>query len=104
MKSNQYQRVKDLLHKYTIIQPSNAQAFCLMAEVLLQTNDIEHAKSWSVEKQNFHELFCILFLFRYLQALSTHRLDAHLQRRIGEVIDLQGDKSDAIQYYFDVRI
>ena len=42
--------------------------------------------------------------FRYLQALSTHRLDGHLQRRIGEVIDMQGDKSDAIQYYFDVRI
>ncbi len=35
--------------------------------------------------------------------MSTHRLDAHLQRRIGEVIDIQGDKSDAIQYYFDVR-
>lgn len=49
MKSNQYQRVKDLLHKYTIIQPSNAQVFCLMAEVLQQTNDIEHAKSWSVK-------------------------------------------------------
>jgi len=43
------------------------------------------------------------YLFRYLQALTTHRLDAHLHQRIGEVIDLQGDKSDAIQYYFDVR-
>ena len=84
MKSNQYQRVKDLLHKYTTIQPSNAQVFCLMAEILQKTNDMEHAKSW------------------YLQALSSHRLDAHLQRRIGEVIDEQGDKSDAIQYYFDV--
>ncbi|CAF3860357.1 unnamed protein product [Rotaria sp. Silwood2] len=83
MKLNQYQRVKDLLHKYTIIQPSNAQVFCLMAEVLQRTNDVEHAKSW------------------YLQALSTHRMDGHLHQRIGEVIDLQGDKSDAIQYYFD---
>jgi thioredoxin-like negative regulator of GroEL len=46
MKSNQYQRVKDLLHKYTTIQPTNAQVFCLMAEVLQQTNDVEHAKSW----------------------------------------------------------
>ena len=46
MKSNQYQRVKDLLHKYTIIQPTNAQVFCLMAETLQQTNDTEHAKSW----------------------------------------------------------
>ncbi|CAF0950545.1 unnamed protein product [Rotaria sordida] len=83
MKSKQYQRVKDLLHKYTIIQPTNAQVFCLMAEVLEHTNDIDNAKSW------------------YLQALSTHRMDGHLHRRIGEVIDVQGDKSDAIQYYFD---
>ncbi|CAF3940589.1 unnamed protein product, partial [Adineta steineri] len=83
MKSNQYQRVKDLLHKYTVIQPTNAQVFCLMAEALQQTNDTEHAKSW------------------YLQALSTYRTDGHLHRRIGEVIDKQGDKSDAIQYYFD---
>jgi len=42
-------------------------------------------------------------LFRYLQALSTHRTDGHLHRRIGELIDAQGDKSDAIQYYFDVN-
>ncbi|CAF3590022.1 unnamed protein product [Rotaria sordida] len=83
MKSKQYQRVKDLLHKYTIIQPTNAQVFCLMAEVLEHTNDIDNAKSW------------------YLQALSTHRMDGHLHRRIGEVIDVQGDKSAAIQYYFD---
>jgi hypothetical protein len=48
MKSHQYQRVKDLLHKYTIIQPENSQVFCLMAQVLQQTNDIDHAKSWLV--------------------------------------------------------
>ncbi|CAF3973646.1 unnamed protein product, partial [Rotaria magnacalcarata] len=83
MKSKQFQRCKDLLHKYTIIQPSNAQVFCLMAEVLQHTNDSENAKSW------------------YLQALSTYRTDGHLHRRIGEVIDIQGDKADAIQYYFD---
>ncbi|CAF0943555.1 unnamed protein product [Rotaria sordida] len=81
--SNQYQRVKDLLHKYIVIQPENTQIFCLMAQVLQQTNDIDHAKSW------------------YLQALSIHRTDGHLHRRIGELIDSQGDKSDAIQYYFD---
>ena len=51
MKSNQYQRVKDFLHKYTIIQPSNAQVFCLMAEALQQTNDTEQAKSWLVKKK-----------------------------------------------------
>ncbi|CAF3044332.1 unnamed protein product [Rotaria socialis] len=83
MKSKQFQRCKDLLHKYTIIQPSNAQVFCLMAEVLQHTNDSENAKSW------------------YLQALSTYRTDGHLHRRIGEVVDIQGDKADAIQYYFD---
>lgn len=49
MKSNQYQRVKDLLHKYTIIQPTNSQVFCLMAQILQNTNDPEHAKSWSEE-------------------------------------------------------
>lgn len=58
MKSNQYQRVKDLLHKYTTIQPSNAQVFCLMAEVLQKTNDVEHAKSWSVKSS-------IFFFFSY---------------------------------------
>ncbi len=42
-------------------------------------------------------------LFRYLQALSTHRTDGYLHRHIGELIDGQGDKSDAIQYYFDVN-
>ncbi|UJR26463.1 hypothetical protein I4U23_007793 [Adineta vaga] len=83
MKSNQYQRVKDLLHKYETIQPANAQVFCLMGDVLQQTNDSEHAKSW------------------YLQALSKYRTDGHLHRRIGEIVDMQGDKSDAIQYYFD---
>ncbi len=51
MKANQYQRVKDFLHKYTIIQPTNAQVFCLMAEVLQQTNDTENAKSWLVKKK-----------------------------------------------------
>jgi len=51
MKVNQYQRVKDLLHKYTIIQPTNAQVFCLMAETLQQTNDTENAKSWLVKKR-----------------------------------------------------
>jgi thioredoxin-like negative regulator of GroEL len=50
MKSNQYQRVKDLLHKYTMIQPTNSQVFCLMAQVLQKTNDIENAKSWLVIK------------------------------------------------------
>ncbi len=57
MKSNQYQRVKDLLHKYTSIQPSNAQVFCLMAEVLQRTNDVEHAKSWSVKTKFLSRLF-----------------------------------------------
>jgi thioredoxin-like negative regulator of GroEL len=46
IKSNQYQRVKDLIHKYLTIQPMNSQAFCLMAKVLEQTNDIENSKSW----------------------------------------------------------
>ena len=51
MKSNQYQRVKDLLHKYTTIQPTNAQVFCLMAEILQRTNDTEHSKSWLVKRR-----------------------------------------------------
>lgn len=46
MKLDQYQRVKDYLHKYTTIQPDNTQVFCLMAEVLQHTKDTEHAKSW----------------------------------------------------------
>lgn len=41
-------------------------------------------------------------IFRYLQALSAHRTDAHLHQQIGELFDNQGDKSDALQYYFDV--
>lgn len=48
IKSNQYQRVKDLLHKYTIIQPNNAQVFCLMAHILQETHDFDQAKSWFV--------------------------------------------------------
>jgi len=48
MKAKQYQRVKDLLHKYTTIQPNNAQVFCLMAQILQQTNDTDQAKSWLV--------------------------------------------------------
>ncbi|CAF1310006.1 unnamed protein product [Adineta steineri] len=83
IKSRQFQRVKDYLHKYTIIQPDNSQVFCLMAQVLQQTNDIDQAKSW------------------YLQALSIHRTDGYLHRRIGELIDGQSNKSDALQYYFD---
>jgi len=51
MKAKQYQRVKDLLHKYTTIQPNNAQVFCLMAQILQQTNDTDQAKSWLVIKQ-----------------------------------------------------
>ncbi|UJR22611.1 hypothetical protein I4U23_025652 [Adineta vaga] len=83
IKCNQYQRVKDYLHKYTTIQPDNSQVFCLMAQVLQKTNDMDHAKSW------------------YLQALSMHRTDGYLHRHIGELIDMQGDKADALQYYFD---
>ena len=63
MKSNQYQRVKDLLHKYTSIQPSNAQVFCLMAEVLQRTNDTEHAKSWSVELKFSSGFYFQMFSF-----------------------------------------
>jgi hypothetical protein len=48
IKCNQYQRVKDLLHKYTIIQPDNAQVFCLMAHILQETHDTDQAKSWFV--------------------------------------------------------
>jgi len=51
MKAKQYQRVKDLLHKYTTIQPNNTQVFCLMAQILQQTNDTDQAKSWLVIKQ-----------------------------------------------------
>ncbi|CAF0751378.1 unnamed protein product, partial [Didymodactylos carnosus] len=83
MRSNQYQRVKDLLHKYHTIQPTNAQVFCLMAKALQQSDDIDNAKSW------------------YLQALSAYRMDGHLQRKLGELIDEQGDKSDAFQYFYD---
>ena len=68
MKSNQYQRVKDLLHKYTIIQPSNAQVFCLMAEVLQQTNDVEHAKSWSVKPS----IFFFFFSYWYYSGIYKH--------------------------------
>ena len=49
---------------------------------------------------HFHHL--ILYAPRYLQALGSHRMDGHLHRRMGEVIDTQGDKADALQYYFDV--
>ncbi len=48
IKSNQYQRVKDFLHKYTIIQPDNCQVFCLMAHILQQTHDTDQAKSWLI--------------------------------------------------------
>lgn len=53
---------------------------------------------------SFNESFSSRFLCfcRYLQALSAHRSDAHLLRQIGELFDNQGDKSDALQYYFDV--
>lgn len=49
-------------------------------------------------------MICHNLLFRYLQALSTHRTDARLHRRIGELIDSQGYKSEAIQYFFDVKL
>jgi hypothetical protein len=58
----------------------------------------------SLKEKNKISLISFFFCFRYLQALSSHQSDGHLHRRIGEVIDLQGDKSDAIQYYFDVKI
>lgn len=58
MKSKQQQRVKDLLHKYTIIQPTNAQVFCLMAEALQRTNDLDNSKSWFVDKRREISLFC----------------------------------------------
>ncbi|CAF4968639.1 unnamed protein product, partial [Rotaria socialis] len=35
-------------------------------------------------------------------ALSGHRTDGYLHRRLGELVDSQGDKSEALQYYFDV--
>jgi Tfp pilus assembly protein PilF len=69
MKSKQYQRVKDLLHKYASIQPSNAQVFCLMAEVLQQTNDVEHAKSWSVKAKLSFRLF---FVFDFFSGIYKH--------------------------------
>jgi tetratricopeptide (TPR) repeat protein len=104
MKSNQYSRAKDLLQKYHTIQPNNNQAICLIAEVLQRANDTDQAKSWLVRSPIFISWHSFRFFFiRYLQALSTHRTDAHLHRRIGELIDAQGDKADAIQYYFDVN-
>jgi len=57
MKSHQYQRVKDLLHKYNIIQPNNTQVFCLMAQILQETNDIDQAKSWLVILRMFFTFF-----------------------------------------------
>lgn len=48
IKSQQYRRVKDFLHKYTIIQPDNAQVFCLMGQILQETRHTEQAKSWLV--------------------------------------------------------
>ncbi|CAF2190201.1 unnamed protein product [Rotaria magnacalcarata] len=83
IQSKQYQRVKHLLHKYATMQPDNSQVSCLMAKILQETQDFDQAKSW------------------YLQALSSHRTDGHLHRRLGELIDSQGDKSEALQYYFD---
>ena len=71
MKANQFQRVKDLLHKYTIIQPSNAQVFCLMAEILQQTNDVEHAKSWSVQLQISFLIYSRLIISIYLQVFTS---------------------------------
>ena len=56
MHSNQYQRIKDLLHKYIVILPENTQGFCLMARILQQTNDIEQAKSWLVIILIFYEI------------------------------------------------
>ena len=45
-----------------------------------------------------------MVLFRYLQTLSSRRTDRHLHRRIGEFFNSQGDRSGALQYYFDVDL
>jgi len=79
-----------------------------MAETLEKTHDTEQAKSWLVDRVyvcvRVRIKFLMEFFLRYLQALSLHRTDGHLHRRIGELIDNQGDKVDAIQYYFDVKL
>ncbi|CAF4570618.1 unnamed protein product, partial [Rotaria sp. Silwood2] len=72
MNLNHYQRVKDLLHKYTLIQPENTQVFCLMAQALQQTNDFDHAKSWLVMLEiNFYfKLGFFIKTLNYLERLS----------------------------------
>jgi intraflagellar transport protein 88 len=67
------------------MQRSNTQIYCQIADCN-NKSDQDQALSW------------------YMQALSAHPKDSELLKRIGNIYDEQGEKSQAFQYYHDVKI
>lgn len=48
---------------------------------------------------------CIFFfVHRYLQLLGLVPTDPHILQLLGRLFDSDGDKQQAYQYYYDVRI
>lgn len=76
----------DYFYKLNAMQRSNTQVYCKIAESNEKKADYNQAESW------------------YMQALSAHPKDGELLKRIGNIFDEQGDRSQAFQYYHDVRV
>lgn len=75
----------DQYFKLHTMQRSNTQIYCQIADCNTK-NDLDQALSW------------------YMQTLSGHPKDGELLKRIGNIYDEQGEKSQAFQYYHDVKI
>lgn len=69
-------------HKFHAIQRSNTQAYCQIADCISK-NEVDQSLDW------------------YMQSLTAHPKDSELLKRIGNLYDEQGEKSQAFQYYHD---
>jgi intraflagellar transport protein 88 len=74
----------DQFFKIHTMQRSNTQIYCQIAECNSKV-DQDQSLSW------------------FMQALSAHPKDSELLKKIGNIYDEQSEKSQAFQYYHDVR-
>ena len=79
-----HENALDCFYKLNAMQRSNTQVYCKIAEANEKKTDFDQAENW------------------YMQALSAHPKDSELLKRIGNIYDEQGERSQAFQYYQDV--
>lgn len=80
-----HEQALDQFYKLHAMQRSNTQIFVKMAQIHEKKNDLDQAENW------------------YMQALRAYPKDSELLKSIGNIFDEQADRSQAFQYYHDVR-